>query len=73
MANILRERALLFLDRRIAELETQAVNHTAMADQAVSYAERRRVEAAVEAKKEKNQTELEAMQWVRSVIADLDQ
>lgn len=69
--NVMKERALLFIDRRIGALETNQVDHTAMAESAMSYAERRRFEAGTEARIKKNQTELEAMQWIRGKLQEI--
>ncbi|KKN31051.1 hypothetical protein LCGC14_0828020 [marine sediment metagenome] len=68
---IMKERALLFLDRRIGTLETAPMDHAAMAEATLSYAERRRVEAGAAGREEKNATELEAMQWIRGKLLEM--
>lgn len=67
----MKDRAILFIDRRINTLETAPINHAAMAEATVSYAERRRLEAGTEERKEKNTTELEAMQWIRGKLLEM--
>ena len=69
--NTMKERALLFIDRRIGTLETCAPDSISLAESAVSYGERRRIDAGTEERKKKNQTELEAMQWIRGKLVEM--
>lgn len=69
--NVMKERAILFIDRRIGELETDQVNHEKMADAAVPYTDRQRVEAQAEERTAQNQTELEALQWARDKLKEI--
>ncbi len=68
---VMKERAILFIDRRIGELETAQVDHEKMAEAAVPYTDRQRVEAAAEESIEKNKTELEALQWARGKLMEV--
>jgi len=63
--NSMKDRALLYLDRRIRALAEEAANHEAMANSGVSYAERRRILAQTEQRNLDHQNELEALQWLR--------
>ena len=67
---IMQERAVFYLDRRISALETNQVDHDTAAS-AVSYAERRRLEASLKDKNEKQQHELAAMQWCRARMLEV--
>ena len=68
---VMKERAILFIDRRIGELETAQVDHGKMAEAAVPYTDRQRVEAQAEESIEKNKTELEALQWARGKLMEV--
>jgi hypothetical protein len=68
---VMKERAILFIDRRIGELETAKVDHEKMAEAAVPYTDRQRVEAEAAERTTQNQTELEALQWARDKLKEM--
>jgi len=68
--DVMKERALFYMDRRLRELETQVPDQQKMAEKGMSYAERRvAVEAAGGAESDA-QLELGAMRWARNKLME---
>jgi len=67
----MKERALFYIDRRLSALETEGIDHKSMAERGIPYSDRQLVEAQLKEKQEKQQHELEAMQWLRDKLLEL--
>jgi len=69
----MKERAIFYLDRRIGLLATDdaCLDHEQMAMHGMSYAERQSAEKKMADKVEKDQHELEALQWARDRIQEV--
>ena len=64
----MRERALFYLDRKIKDLSSKVMSHEEMADNSMSYAERRRYLANTDAQATENSNELEAWMFIKKQL-----
>ena len=71
---VMRERALFYLDRKLNELEakTDVVDHVDMAKAGMTYEQRLTAEARQTAAAEKVSNELGAWRWVRDLVQNTD-
>ncbi len=69
---VIKERALFYLDRRINSLADEDIHpdHEQMAAKGVSYADRQKAEQVFDERKAKDANEREALQWARTKLME---
>lgn len=70
--NVMKDRALFYLNRRLKELETQIPDQQKMAEAGMSYAERRKAGEAADEAESDAQLELGAMRWACNKLVELE-
>jgi len=68
---IMKEQALFYLDRRLAELEKEVPDQQKMAEQGLSYSERIAATKHSDAENKEVELELGAMLWLREQLMGL--